>query len=129
MYDVQALCGLLHPLSLNLTIIWVQCRARNHNPTTVAAIRSKIWRIAATIVGLGFLDTALYINQYCQNREPRRGSKAANHDIEPRRGTKTRNKNGESRLRTKTENGERRISREKDGEKEREKKVYPVSVF
>ena len=59
MYDVQALCGLLHVLTLTLTIIRVQCRARNPNPTTVAATRPKRRRVVATVVGLGFLDTAL----------------------------------------------------------------------
>ena len=59
MYVVQALCGLLHVLTLTLTIIRVQCRARNPNPTTVAATRPKRRRVAATVVGLGFLDTAL----------------------------------------------------------------------
>ena len=40
-------------------------------------------------------------------------------DMKPRQGT---------RLRTKTKNGEQRIIKDKDGEKEREK-VYPVSAF
>ena len=39
------------------------------------------------------------------------------------------NQDGELRLRTKTKNGERRIRKDKDGEKERVKKVYPVSAF
>jgi hypothetical protein len=59
MYVVQALCGLLHALTLTLTIIRVQCRARNPNPTTVATTRPKRRRVVATVVGLGFLDTAL----------------------------------------------------------------------
>ena len=61
MCDVQALCGLLHPLTLTLTltIIKVQCRARNPHHTIVAASHSKRRRVAATVVGLGFLDTAL----------------------------------------------------------------------
>ena len=59
MHDAQALCGLLHPLTLSLTITKVQCRARNPNPTTVAATHPKIRVLAATVVGLGFLDTAL----------------------------------------------------------------------
>ena len=58
-YDVQALCGLLHVLTLTLTIIKVQCTARNPNPTTVAATRTKRRRVAATVAGLGFLDMAL----------------------------------------------------------------------
>ena len=58
-YVVQVLCGLLHPLTLILTMIKVQCTARNPNPTTVAATRPKRRRVAATVVGLGFLDTAL----------------------------------------------------------------------
>ena len=62
MYDVHVLCGLLHPLTLILTIIKGQFRARNPNPTTVAATRQKRRRIAATVVGSGFLDTALYLN-------------------------------------------------------------------
>ena len=45
--------------NLSTTIIRVQCRARNPNPTTVAATRPKRRRVAATVVGLGFLDTAL----------------------------------------------------------------------
>ena len=64
MYDVQALCVLLHPLTLTLTIKKVQCRDQNPNPTTVAATRPKRRRVAATVIGLGFLDTALYLNQY-----------------------------------------------------------------
>ena len=59
MYDVQALCGLLHVLALTLTIIKVQCRARNPDPTTVAAIRPKRRQVIATVVELVFLDTAL----------------------------------------------------------------------
>ena len=59
MYDAYALCGLLHVLTLTLTIIKVQCRARNPNPSTVAATRLKRRRDASTVVGLGFLDTAL----------------------------------------------------------------------
>ena len=49
-YDVQALCGLLHflTLTLTLTIIKAQCTARNPNPTTVAATRP-----------IRFLDTNL----------------------------------------------------------------------
>ena len=35
MCDAQVLCELLHPLTLSLTIIKVQRRARNPNPTTV----------------------------------------------------------------------------------------------
>ncbi len=54
MYDVNALCGLLHVLILTLTIIKVQCTARNPNPTTVAATRRLFGRVAATVVGLGF---------------------------------------------------------------------------
>ena len=59
-YDVQALCGLSHPLTLPLTIIKVQCTVRAPNPTTVAATRRLFGRVAATALGLGFLDTALY---------------------------------------------------------------------
>ena len=61
MYDVNALCGLSHPLTLTLTLAIKkeQCMARNPNPTTVAAIRPKRQRAAATVVWLGFLDTAL----------------------------------------------------------------------
>ena len=80
--------------------------ARNPNPTTVAATRPKRRRVAATVVGLGFLDTALW----------------------------TGNQDGEPRVRTKTKNGERRIRKDKDGEKESVKKfirfpkpVYPIS--
>ena len=58
-HDAHALCGLLHPLILTLTIIKVQCTARNHNPTTVAAARRLFGWVAATVMGLGFLDTAL----------------------------------------------------------------------
>ena len=37
---------------------------RNSKPTTLVATR-RIWgRVVATIVGLGFLDTALYLKQY-----------------------------------------------------------------
>ena len=57
MCDVQALCGLLHPLTLTLTIIRVQCTGRKPNPTIVATTRPKRWRIAANLVRLGFLDT------------------------------------------------------------------------
>ena len=75
MYDVHVLCGLSQPLcgllhfltltlTLTLTIINVQCRTRNTNPTTVAATRPKRGRVADTVVGSGFLDTALYLNQY-----------------------------------------------------------------
>ena len=39
-------------------------RTRKPNSTIVAANRPNGRRIAATIVGLGFLDTALYLNQY-----------------------------------------------------------------
>ena len=39
MYDLQALGGLLHTLTITLTIIKVQYRARNPKPTTVAATR------------------------------------------------------------------------------------------
>ena len=42
-------------------------RSRNSNPTIVAATRLKGRRVAATIVGLEFLDTALYLNQYSEN--------------------------------------------------------------
>ena len=61
MYDVKALCGLLHHLNLTLTltIIKVQCMDRNPNLTTVAATRPKIRWIAAAVVTLGFLDNAL----------------------------------------------------------------------
>ena len=41
MYDVHVQCGLFHPLTLTLTIIKVQYRARKPNPTTVAATRRK----------------------------------------------------------------------------------------
>ena len=58
-YDVQALCGLLHALTLTITIIRVQCTARIPNPTTVAATHPKRRRVAATVVGLGFLDAVL----------------------------------------------------------------------
>ena len=58
-YDVQVLCGLLHPLTLTLTITKVQYRARNPNHITVAATRRLFGRVAATVIGLGFLDTAL----------------------------------------------------------------------
>ena len=44
-----------------------KCRPRNPNPTIVAATRPKVRRVAATIVGLGFLDTALYLNQYSED--------------------------------------------------------------
>ena len=59
MHDVQALCELLRPLSLTLTTKVAKCMARNPNPTTVAAIRPKKRWVAAILVGLGFLDTAL----------------------------------------------------------------------
>ena len=58
MYDAQALCGLLHVLSLTLTIIKVQYTAQNPNPTTVAATNPKRRWVAAPVVGLGFLDIA-----------------------------------------------------------------------
>ena len=57
--DVQALCGMLHPLTLILTTMKVQCRTRNPNFTTVAATRPEIRRAAASVVGLGILDAAL----------------------------------------------------------------------
>ena len=58
-YDVQALCGLLHPLTLTLIMIKVQCTIQNPNPTTVTATLQKRRRVAATVVRLGFIDTAL----------------------------------------------------------------------
>ena len=67
----------------------VKCRARNSNPIVVAATRPKSRRVASTVVGLGFLDTALY-------REPRNG-------IKTEKETKTGNQSGEPRQRTKTE--------------------------
>ena len=54
MHDAHALCGLLHPLTLTLTMMKVQCTTRNSNPTTVAATRRLFGRVAATVVGLGF---------------------------------------------------------------------------
>ena len=53
-------------LTLTLTIKDDECRTWNSNSTIVAATCPKIRRIAATIVGLGFLDTALYLNQYSE---------------------------------------------------------------
>ena len=88
-YDVYALCWLLHVLTLTLTIIQVQCTARNPNRTTVAATRPKRRRVA-------------------------RVSRYGSVDREPR-------------LRTKTKNRERRIRKDKDGERKSEKKVNPVS--
>ena len=44
-----------------------------------------------------------------------------------RLGMKTGNKDREPRLRNSTKNGEQRIRKDKDGEKEREIKCYPVS--
>ena len=58
MYDVQALCGLLNPLTLTLTI------TRNPNTTTVASTCLKRLRVAATVIRLEILDTALYLNEY-----------------------------------------------------------------
>ena len=59
MYDVYALFGLLYVLTLTLTMIKVKCTARNPKPTTVAATHPKRRPVAATVIGLGFLDTAL----------------------------------------------------------------------
>ena len=59
MYDVQALCRLLHPLTLTLTIIKVQYTARNPNLTAVTATCRIFWRVAATVLGLGV--RALYL--------------------------------------------------------------------
>ena len=75
-HDAHALCGLLHPLTLTITVIKVQCTARNLNPTAVAVTRPKRRRSAATVVGLEFLDTAR-----------RQGTKTGNEVSEPRRGT------------------------------------------
>ena len=63
-HDVQALYGMLHPLTLTLTITKVQCRALNPNPTIVATTRPKRRRVAATVVGLVFLDADLHLNQH-----------------------------------------------------------------
>ena len=59
-YDGEALCGMLHPLTLTITIK----KARNPNPITVAATRQTRRRVAATVIRLGFLDTDMYLNQY-----------------------------------------------------------------
>ena len=95
-YDVQALCGLLHPLTLTLIIIKVQCRARNPNPTKVGATRPKRRWVAATAVGLGFLGTDLQTGS--KGREGRKGTNTGNQDREPRKGR-------EPKWGTKTENG------------------------
>ena len=51
--------------------------------------------------------------------EPRQRTKTGNQDREPRFGTRTGNEDREPRLRTKTKNEEQRITKDKDGEKER----------
>ena len=49
-----------------------KCRPRIPNPNTKAATRPKRRRVAALVLGLGILDTALYLNQLI--RDPGRGS-------------------------------------------------------
>ena len=85
MHDLQALCWLLHPLTLTLTITITkaQRRARNHTPTTVAAIRRRVSRHGSA-----------------------QGTKTENQDRVPRRRTKT--KNGELRMRNDKEGEEER---------------------
>lgn len=41
-----------------------KCGAQNPNPIMLAVIHPKRRGVAATIVGLGCLDTALYLNQH-----------------------------------------------------------------
>ena len=42
-------------------------RTRKTNPIILALILPKGRRVANTVVGLGFLDTALYLNQYSED--------------------------------------------------------------
>ena len=44
-----------------------KCRPKTPNPVTVSAIHPKGRWVTATIVWLGFLDTALYLNQYSED--------------------------------------------------------------
>ena len=88
-HDLQALCGLLHPLcGLSLAKAGNKVRQRRQGIKT------------------GVEDWEHY-------RERRWGRKTGKR----RWGTKTVNKDREPRLRTKTKNGETRIRKEKDGEK------------
>ena len=58
-HNAHALCAMKHNVTLTINIIKVQYSARNPNLTTLVATLPKRRRVAANVVGLGFLDTAL----------------------------------------------------------------------
>ena len=97
---VKASCGLMCPLTLVLTMVKAQCRAKNSNPAAVAAACPVS---CASLSSITQARVGLRSNPRCN----RPAMIADNEDGELRQGTKTDDQEREPKQGTNTENQER----------------------